>query len=1070
MRPFDFFVDLLHPQLDFLPRALAVAVLAAVVCAIVGTHVVLRGSAFVGEAVAHAVFPGIAVAVLLGGSVLLGGAVAGAITAVLFTLAAQSRRVSQDSAIGIAFVAAFAVGLVLLSRARGYTGSLEGFLFGSVMSVAPEEVPVLMGLGAVLVVAAVWLTPTFLTVALDRESARAQGLPVVALDLALNLLVTAAIVLSVHVVGNILVVALLVAAPAAARLCTDRWNTMLVLGPVFGALASLLGLWAAWTWDVPAGAAIVLAAAGIFVVTLVVGPRHGLVPVHVLPRLRGRRRRGADDDGGGVLAAAARRAPAGVAAALAAVLVGAGLAVSPGADAAEIPQRRALHNIHVDATHLHWDAERGLRLDVIEGQDTRVPADDVIVDLQPEMYEGVDVSKLTVPEPREGRDLSFLGAPGTQLWNAPQALYGDWKPVWVGLGAGAIPASRVDITSLRIHLVDVQGPGDVEVFSMTPAGVSRAFSSKDPKHQEFAVEPYAHGHFNWAFTKPGTYTMTFEGTGTDPRTGKGITSNRSRVIFRVGGTSAKTDTVPVGPESPRHPGDASVDPAPADPAPTPAPTPSTPGPVPTTSAPGPGAPTTPAPADPAPSSPAPTRPTTPGETQPVPRPGGSESERQCPPLLTVGHVDMAVHGGADGLRAVLKDETRGAPVDRRPEDVVLGLTDALRVRVPAGFESVGAAGSTVWMVPQVQNPGGLWSGFNTQEVDYGGLDGPVSVELASFSGPGRAVLFEEDLLRGVRVLWDTASGGPRSFPMAIPSHVHHALSFTAPGRYELNLRYTARTKDGRTVSAPARYTVLVGGAALAGHGCGGSAAPAPGSDATAPGTTGPVGQAPAGPVGPGAPSGPTGPAAGPWAPGSTPGAVPGMTSGPAAGPGSGTGEGALAAAPLWAGPAAVGATGASPWADAPGVDGAQPAGMTADDGAAWADGSGPAPADGTGWSDGSAPAGGFAEATPGVDAGPAGDPALAAAGAPGQAGVADPALAGGPGAGQAGPYPGVVAAEGTATVNPVLAGLRQHPEVVPVTGAGLVLLIGLLLWLSVRQPVGSSSTRPSSSEGTPTHD
>ncbi|UTX34021.1 hypothetical protein NNL26_08530 [Micrococcus luteus] len=144
--------------------------------------------------------------------------------------------------------------------------------------------------------------------------------------------------------------------------------------------------------------------------------------------------------------------------------------------------------------------------------------------------------------------------------------------------------------------------------------------------------------------------------------------------------------------------------------------------------------------------------------------------------------------------------------------------------------------------------------------------------------------------------------------------------------------------------------------------------------------------------------------------------------------------------------------------------------MTADDGAAWADGSGPAPADGTGWSDGSAPAGGFAEATPGVDAGPAGDPALAAAGAPGQAGVADPALAGGPGAGQAGPYPGVVAAEGTATVNPVLAGLRQHPEVVPVTGAGLVLLIGLLLWLSVRQPVGSSSTRPSSSEGTPTHD
>lgn len=105
------------------------AVLSAVVCGVVGTHVVLRGMAFIGDAVAHSVFPGLAVAFLLSGSLVLGGAVAGVTTAVLVALLSQNRRLKEDSVIGVLFVGAFALGVVVISRAPGYAGSLQDFLF-----------------------------------------------------------------------------------------------------------------------------------------------------------------------------------------------------------------------------------------------------------------------------------------------------------------------------------------------------------------------------------------------------------------------------------------------------------------------------------------------------------------------------------------------------------------------------------------------------------------------------------------------------------------------------------------------------------------------------------------------------------------------------------------------------------------------------------------------------------------------------------------------------------------------------------------------------------------------------
>lgn len=277
MNPIDFLTDLANPDLAFLPKALFVAVVSAVVCGVVGTYVVLRGMAFIGDAVAHAVFPGLAVAFVVSGSLVLGGVIAGVLTAVLVAVFSQNRRLREDSVIGVFFVAAFALGIVIISRAPGYAGSLQQFLFGSLTGVPDSDlwVVAIAGLGVVAVLLA--LQKEMVTVSLDRESARALGLNVFRLDLVLYVLVTLAVVISVQTIGNILVLALLVTPAATARLLTDRLGTMMVLSPVIGAVGAVLGVYVSWSWDLPTGGTIVLVLTAAFLLAWALGPRRGVL-------------------------------------------------------------------------------------------------------------------------------------------------------------------------------------------------------------------------------------------------------------------------------------------------------------------------------------------------------------------------------------------------------------------------------------------------------------------------------------------------------------------------------------------------------------------------------------------------------------------------------------------------------------------------------------------------------------------------------------------------------------------------------------------------------------------------
>lgn len=261
----------------FMQRAFAVAAICGLVCGVIGCHVVLRGMAFIGDAVAHSVFPGVAIAFAVGADLVLGGALAGLLTALGIAVVSQNRRLREDTVIGVFFAAAFSLGIVVLSSAPGYSGSLESFLFGQILGISDADVRLVAGAGAALLLVVLALGKELVAVGLDRETARAAGLPVLLLDLALYATVTVAIVISLQAVGNVLVLALLITPAACARLLTDRLRTMMLLAPAIGALSSLGGLYLSYELGLAAGGMIVLVATAVFVLCWLLAPRHGLL-------------------------------------------------------------------------------------------------------------------------------------------------------------------------------------------------------------------------------------------------------------------------------------------------------------------------------------------------------------------------------------------------------------------------------------------------------------------------------------------------------------------------------------------------------------------------------------------------------------------------------------------------------------------------------------------------------------------------------------------------------------------------------------------------------------------------
>ena len=254
---------------EFLLRSLIAGILVSFACAIVGTYVVLRGMAFVGDALAHGVLPGVAGAVLLGAPVLVGAAVGAGVMIAGVTFITARSRLSNDSAIGLLFIGLLALGVVLVSSSDSLTGDLEAILFGEFLGVSTSDLVIqavaLVVVGAVCAFAA----RPLLVLCFDADMADAMGYRVRRYHRLLLVLVAGTVVVSFQAVGSLLVFGMLLAPAGAAALVTRRVGSMMVVGSVIGVLSTYLGLLASYHFDWAAGASVVLCAVAIFFLVLI---------------------------------------------------------------------------------------------------------------------------------------------------------------------------------------------------------------------------------------------------------------------------------------------------------------------------------------------------------------------------------------------------------------------------------------------------------------------------------------------------------------------------------------------------------------------------------------------------------------------------------------------------------------------------------------------------------------------------------------------------------------------------------------------------------------------------------
>jgi len=262
---------------EFMRRALIAAAIVGVVAAVVGSFVILKGMAFIGDALPHASFGGVAVAFAMGFNLHLGGAIAALLTALAIGFIARRGLVRYDTAIGIVFIASFALGILIVSRQSGYVVDLFAFVFGNVLGVSWTDVWLTAGLGAFILTAVGLFYKELLFTAYDPSMAAATGVPVAAMQYGLLALIGLTVVIALQVMGIVLVLAMLVAPAATAQLLTRRLPPMMAVGAVIGVLSSVGGLYTAYYADVSASAAIVLTATGFFLLAFLLAPARGLL-------------------------------------------------------------------------------------------------------------------------------------------------------------------------------------------------------------------------------------------------------------------------------------------------------------------------------------------------------------------------------------------------------------------------------------------------------------------------------------------------------------------------------------------------------------------------------------------------------------------------------------------------------------------------------------------------------------------------------------------------------------------------------------------------------------------------
>ena len=265
-------------QYSFMQRSLLEAIIVGVICAVVGSYLMVQRLALLGDAISHSVLPGLAIAFLLGINIFVGAFVAGILSTICINLIRTRSQIKEDAAMGIVFSAFFALGITLITVVQKSNKiDLNHFLFGNILGVTGADVRDTFIIAVVVLFVVMLLYKELLFYTFDTLGAQAVGLPVHLLNLGLMMLIGLTIVASLKAVGVVLVLSLLITPAATAYLLVTRLHQMMFLGVGFGILSSISGMYLSYFYNLPSGPAIVLVASGLFILAFLFSPSQGIL-------------------------------------------------------------------------------------------------------------------------------------------------------------------------------------------------------------------------------------------------------------------------------------------------------------------------------------------------------------------------------------------------------------------------------------------------------------------------------------------------------------------------------------------------------------------------------------------------------------------------------------------------------------------------------------------------------------------------------------------------------------------------------------------------------------------------
>lgn len=260
----------------FLRNALITSVVLGIVAGVIGSFIILRGLSLMGDAISHAVLPGVAVSYMLGGSYFIGATIFGLIAAALIGFINNKTKLKNDTSIGIVFSAFFALGIILISFAQSAT-DLYHILFGNVLAVRQSDIVLTAIVGVIVILFVIIFFKELKISSFDPVMAQASGLNTTLMHYALMFLLTLVAVSALQTVGTVLVIAMLITPAATAFLLTDDLRLMIILAACFGVLCSVIGLFFSYSYNLASGATIVLTCAVFFILAFLFSPKKGII-------------------------------------------------------------------------------------------------------------------------------------------------------------------------------------------------------------------------------------------------------------------------------------------------------------------------------------------------------------------------------------------------------------------------------------------------------------------------------------------------------------------------------------------------------------------------------------------------------------------------------------------------------------------------------------------------------------------------------------------------------------------------------------------------------------------------